>query len=388
MPGSRAGLDKYTVIGPVYPYRGGIAHYTTRLAQSLQEEHPVQVISFRRQYPAWLYPGQSDRDPSQNPLLVQAEYPLDPILPWTWGHTARQITQFMPYLAIIQWWTTFWAPAFVGLAALLKRNSIPLLFLVHNVLPHEPRLIDPWLARLTLRAGDAYIVGTPQEQERLLRLLPKAQVQVYPHPVYDVFSDHLIPQEKAKEQLGLPADRQVVLFFGIVRPYKGLKYLIEALAALNQRGISLSLVVAGEFWEAKRGYTQQIERLHLSEQVYLLDRYLPNEEIPVVFGAADVYVAPYIGGTQSGALKLAMGYGLPLVASRNVVDEDMIHLEDRGVFFTDPGDVQGLASAIARALSWQSIQSAKKSESHFLTDNGWIGLVKLIENIALRIHNG
>ena len=108
---------KFVLVGPVYPYRGGIAHYTTMLAQTLAKRgSQFHVVSFRRQYPRWLYPGKSDRDPSQEPLRVNAEYLLDPLYPWTWWQTARRIAEWKPDVVIFQWWTTFWAPAFAALA--------------------------------------------------------------------------------------------------------------------------------------------------------------------------------------------------------------------------------------------------------------------------------
>ncbi len=112
------------IIGPVYPYRGGIAHFTTLLAQNMQSAgHQVEVISFRRQYPAWLYPGETDRDTSQRRLMVPADFLLDPLYPWTWLNAAAQILRKKPEIIIIQWWTPVWAPAFAFLARRLKAGG-------------------------------------------------------------------------------------------------------------------------------------------------------------------------------------------------------------------------------------------------------------------------
>ncbi|TLM99460.1 hypothetical protein FDZ73_21815 [bacterium] len=142
---------KIVLVGPVYPYRGGIAHYTTMLAKTLQDAgHDVKVISFKRQYPKWLYPGQSDRDPSGEPLTVPASYPLDPLYPWTWTRTVSSICRDKPDMVLFQWWTTFWAPAFAVVAAMLKRRRIRVGFLIHNVIPHEARPWDKILAKMAL----------------------------------------------------------------------------------------------------------------------------------------------------------------------------------------------------------------------------------------------
>jgi glycosyltransferase involved in cell wall biosynthesis len=307
---------KITLIGPVYPYRGGIAHYNASLAQALVDAgHTVQLISFRRQYPSRLYPGESDKDPSAEPLSFPAEYILDPIYPWTWLHAVRSIRRDLPDLVVIYWWTTFWAPAFTSLAWLI-RHKVKVAYLIHNVLPHEAKAWDRWMARTALHQGQAFIVQTPHERERLLALIPRSSLVVdSPHPAYLPFQKQPLSKKGARQQLGLPIDQPVLLFFGIVRPYKGLKYLVQALALVQQ---PVHLVIAGEFWEDVTIYQKQIETLSLSGKITLLNRYIPNEKAHQLFSAADGLVAPYIGGTQSGAAGLAMGYGLPMIITDRV----------------------------------------------------------------------
>jgi glycosyltransferase involved in cell wall biosynthesis len=307
---------KVTLIGPVYPYRGGIAHYTASLAQALVDSgHTVRLISFRRQYPSRLYPGESDKDPSAEPLSFPAEYLLDPLFPWTWLHAAKTIRRDLPDLLVIHWWTTFWAPAFTSLAWLIRRK-VKVAYLIHNVLPHETKAWDRWMARCTFHQGQAFIVQAPHEHERLLPLIPRSSLVVdSPHPAYPPFQKQPLSKKGARQSLGLPIDQPVLLFFGIVRPYKGLKYLVEALALVQQ---PVHLVIAGEFWEDVSVYKQQIETLALSKKITLLNRYIPNEEAHQLFSAADGLVAPYVGGTQSGAAGLALGYGLPLIITDRV----------------------------------------------------------------------
>lgn len=310
---------KYSLVGPVYPYRGGIAHYTTCLARALMNHgHQVQIISFRRQYPNWLYPGKSDRDPSQQPLKIDAQFDLDPINPWTWLKTAKIIRQHQPDATIISWWTTFWAPSFWALSFQLRRSCIPVIFLIHNVLPHEVHMWDVWLAKTTLKNGSVHIVQSYREQQRLLALLPNSMVRYHPHPIYPFFNGQPLPQNEVKEKLGIPLDRKVILFFGIVRPYKGLKYLIEAIARLISQGKNVHLLIAGEFWENKRPYLQQIHALGISNRITIDDRYIPNEELRWYFSTADLFVAPYSNGTQSGVVTLALAFGLPVVLTDKI----------------------------------------------------------------------
>ena len=144
-------MTKVALVGPVYPFRGGIAHYTSHLASHLEEAGvEVRVFSFRRQYPSWLYPGESDRDPSLEPIKSSAIYDLDPIYPWTWEKCFHQIKSFEPDLVLIPWWTTFWGLAFVRLMQLSKKADLRTAVLIHNVIPHEAKPWDRYLTRLTL----------------------------------------------------------------------------------------------------------------------------------------------------------------------------------------------------------------------------------------------
>jgi len=350
------------------------------LAQTLAKRgSQFHVVSFRRQYPRWLYPGKSDRDPSQKPLRVNAEYLLDPLYPWTWWQTARKIAEWKPDVVIIQWWTTFWAPAFAALSFLLRRRGIKVLFVIHNVMPHEPRPWDRWLARLALRQGHSFLVQTAREKERLLSLLPQAQTITSPLPVYDMFAGQRIPIAEAKQQLGLPVDEPVALFFGIVRPYKGLRFAIEALAELRARGKTVHLLVAGEFWEDVMTYTRLIEQLGLSAQVKIDNRYIPDEKIGLYFSSADVFVAPYVGGTQSAAVKVALGFDLPVVISRAIVSEELENDVAHRLYWVAPEDVDALADAMDRCL--RENEQATKFVTPLANGDEWEILVDKIETM-------
>jgi glycosyltransferase involved in cell wall biosynthesis len=337
---------KITLVGPVYPYRGGIAHYSALLARALiAHGHSVQVISFQRQYPGWLYPGRSDKDPSHQPLRTDAEYLLDPLHPGTWLRAGRRIVEINPDLVVVQWWTTFWAVPFAALSTYLRRKGLQVIYVIHNVLPHEQRFWDVWLAKLALGRSQAFIVQTEREDERLHALFPSALTRLCPHPIYNLFTDRKIPKQDARRRLGLPEDQFVLLFFGIVRPYKGLRYLLEALERLKRENLYSYLLVSGEIWGEKDEYTTRIEQLGLESQVRLDDRYIPDEEAAIMFSAADILVAPYIGGTQSGAAEMALGFGLPVIATQ-LVAAGLSTQDLSNVQVVPPGDVSALVSAI------------------------------------------
>lgn len=345
---------RIALIGPTYPYRGGIAHYTARLAQTLQEqEHDLLLISFKRQYPSWLFPGQSDKDPSAEPLYTEGvEYCIDSLNPLTWLLTFHKIWRYRPQILILQWWTTFWAPVWLVIGGLYRRvRREPLLILCHNVLPHEAKKWDRWLTRRILRLGTHFIVQSESERERLLQLVPGARTTVIPHPVYDMFSDKRLPREVARARLGVENDIPILLFFGIVREYKGLEDLLQAMPQIRAHLPKTLLLIAGEFWDAQAPYLALIQTLGIEDAVRIDDHYIPNEEVPVYFSAADLVVAPYRRATGSGVVQLAVGLGTPVVTTIAVSnDASNAPLS----IFTPPGDIKALTRTVNEFFDQQT----------------------------------
>ncbi len=338
------------LVGPTYPYRGGIAHHTQFLDQALQElGHQTMVISFQRQFPALLYPGKTDKDPSHRQVQANTQYLLDPIKPLTWLQAARTIAAIQPDLVAFQWWTTFWGIPFAFLSSQLRRKEIPCVYIIHNVLPHEARPWDAWLARQALSRGAAFLAQTSQEKARLLALIPGANAKVCAIPIYKMATPDKPSRSQARQRLGLPDEEMALLFFGLVRPYKGLHYLLEAMGILRQAGIQPFLIIAGEFWQDKNSYLRQIQDLQLSQQVQIEDRYIPDEEVEWYFSAADLLVAPYVGGTtQSAVAKLGRGFNIPMI-----ITEEVAHSFGKsppyGVRVVPAADSQALAQAIQAA---------------------------------------
>ena len=375
---------KLAVIGPVYPYRGGIAHYTSMLSRSLMDsDHETHVISFKRQYPAWLYPGKSDKDPSQVGLRLKAKYTLDPIYPWTWFNTAHSIQEINPDGVIIQWWTTFWAPAYWVLTMRLRKFGLRTIFVIHNVIPHEALPWDKWIARNVLRLGDAHLVQAANEEDRLLSLIPDAHPTLCPMPVFNLFPvENSITKNEAKEILGIRKDIPLLLFFGIVRPYKGLRHAIEAVSILKNTGVKVQLIVAGEFWEEIATYEDQISHLHLNDQVTLVNKYIPDEEVGRYFTAADVFIAPYIDGTQSASVKTAISFNLPVVVTECVADEILRNNDLTRI--VPNGDSNGLAEAISEIISLNLTDI--KSNNQVI--ESWTNQILAIEKLVRQVKPG
>jgi len=372
---------KIALIGPVYPYRGGIAHHTTLLAQHLSERHDIQLISFNRLYPRWLFPGRSDRDPSRFPLHADAEYLLDPLNPLTWWRVGQHVRQFQPELLILPWWVTFMVPAWLGLIWLGRRwTRAKVLFLCHNVLAHEGGALQRAMVRLTLSRGDAAIVQSRTELATLARLAPDLKAAYTPHPTYAGIGQ--IPAE-ARSQ-GIRAEsgtgKVTILYFGFIRPYKGLHVLLDAMPAVLAE-LPACLLAVGEVWGSRAEYDTHITRLGIGEYVTLLDEYVPNEHLADYFGVADVVVLPYLSATQSGVAQLAFGFGLPVIASRVGGLPETVRDGQTGLLVS-PGDPKTLADAIIRffheRLGGPMRANIRADQERF----SWTHMVETIEMLA------
>lgn len=342
---------RITIVGPVYPYRGGIAHYTALLAKKMAGQgHEVQVVSFHRQYPKRLYPGKTDRDPSAKAISTDALYLIDSLNPLSWIRTAGVVKKHQPDLVLFMWWSTFWTLVYRTIAVFLRSAGIRVAFLIHNVLPHEAKFYDRWLGRFGLGAAQSYLVQTSEQRKRLLSLIPNARVLEAPHPVYDMFRAVNGTRESARKRFGFAEGDIVLLFFGIIRPYKGLMVLLEAVGLLKAEGIPVHLLTAGEFWDAEEPYRQKCRELGIEDWVRFSSRYIENEEVPDFFSAADVFVAPYVGGTQSGAINVAVSFHLPIVLTDKIVESVDREIQ-LGHVVVPSGDAVALAEGIKAQIA-------------------------------------
>lgn len=365
---------RIALVGPVYPYRGGIAHFTTRLALELEAAgHQVKVISFSRQYPAWLYPGKTDKDPSAKHEKTQAHFILDPFYPWTWSRAIQMIESFEPEIVLIQWWTSFWAPAYYWIVSALQRRQVLCVFSIHNILPHERRFFDIWATRQVLGKGNACITYSPKEEDRFRHLLPQARHYSARLSVFDMHHEP-IDRDSARKSLGLTTDQVVLLFFGLVRKYKGLDVLLDALGITKANGITLRVLICGEFWEDINRYQSRVRELEITDMVSIDNRYIPNEEIATLFSASDGFVAPYIAGSQSAAVKTAMAYGLPVLASQSIAAD--LPVGEYPILLHETGNAASLAASIRDFVSGKITRTQPISSRQ-----DWEILINLIQQI-------
>lgn len=363
------GRPKVLIVGPVLPFRGGIAQHTTLLLRAFAEMADARAFSFTRQYPSMIFPGESDRDPAfeghEEPLTT---YLIDSVNPLTWRRAARRALRWRPDLVVLPWWHVYWAPGFGYLARRLRRAGIPVVFLCHNVVEHETAGWKRDITRRVLALGSGYVVHTDIDEKNLLELLPDARTRKHPHPTYDQFPAAVgsLPREHALE----------LLFFGFVRPYKGLDLLLEALALVDP-AVDYRLTVAGEFWKGAEETRALIESLGISERVELVSRYLTEEEAAEYFDRAHAVVLPYRDATGSGVVALAYHYDKPVVVTRVGGLPDVVDHGQTGLV-VDPDSPEALARAINRLANTDLDAMAELVERYKAEHLTWEGLARAV----------
>jgi glycosyltransferase involved in cell wall biosynthesis len=302
---------RIAVLSPFYPYRGGIAQFSAMLYKELEKEHEVKAFSFIRLYPDFLFPGKTQLvEEGDDAIHIPSVRKLDSIGPLSYFLTARAIKKFRPDVLVIAYWMSFFAPAYAFIAKRLKKQ-IPIIALLHNALPHEPYFFDKPLAKFFFNQCDGFMIMSEVVEKDLRAMAPHARYCFKQHPVYDHFGKKL-SADKAKARLGLDADKKTLLFFGLIRDYKGLDLLLEAMPLLDD---SYQLVIAGEAYGSFLKYQKIIDLSPAKDRIRVLNRYIEDTEVPVLFSAADVLVLPYKSATQSGVLPVAYHFETPVVAT-------------------------------------------------------------------------
>jgi glycosyltransferase involved in cell wall biosynthesis len=346
---------KIAIVGPAHPYKGGSAQHTTELAHRLSAAgHQVSLQSWRAMYPRALYPGQ--------PLVDEPELPLFPAtnreLAWNrpdgWWRVGRRLgRQFDVVLLAV--FTSIQVPAYLVIARAAQAGGCRVIALCHNVLPHERRKADKPLMQALLRRCDAILVHSAEEAETAARLASGTPVEIAALPLHlpgalgpelPSVQERELPGGQRSEPTGTgprPAQNRL-LFFGIVRPYKGLDLLLRALADTKPE---ISLTVAGEIWAERDELLKLISDLQLGDRVTLTDGYVAATDVPAYFAAADALVLPYRSGTASQNALIALQFGIPVIASRAGAVAAAIQDGVNGILCA-PGDVTDLARAISR----------------------------------------
>lgn len=308
---------KITILGPAHPYRGGLANIMHIMARNyLRRGDEVDIKTFTLQYPSILFPGKSQTLSTPRPSDLNISRCLNTINPFNWWRVGRLIQRERPDFVLVKYWTPFMAPAFGTIARLIHRNHhTKMICQIDNVEPHEHHFVDKPFNRYFLKAVDGFVYMSEQVHGEL-QAYTSAPALFSPHPLFENFGER-VPRHEAVEHLSLCPEERYVLFFGLVRDYKGLDVLLDAWAKLKKEGKTLhrKLIVAGEFYTAEEPYLKQIEDLGLKDEVILHDRFIPDEEVKYYFSLADFVVQPYKTATQSGVTQIAYQFCTPMIVT-------------------------------------------------------------------------
>lgn len=370
---------KIVLIGPVYPYKGGIAHYTSLLYKALSQKYDVEMISYKMQYPGILF-RKEQRDYRNDVFKVEtAQFLIHTANPLNIIKTAVQIKNMHPDLVIMQWWHPYFAPCYRIMEAVFGKKTKKM-FVCHNVFPHERFPLDRVLTKLVLNQADYFLLHSESDVGDLRTIRPDAQYRLNPHPSYNVFKIRDITKRQAREELLLSAEEKVLLFFGFVREYKGLKYLIAAMPEVRRQLGRVRLIVAGSFGSDRVSYLHMIDEYEVNDCIEVVDGYIADNEVEKYFAACDIVVLPYESATQSGIVQIAYGFEKPVIVTNVGGLPDVVADRQTG-YIVERGNSKQLADAIIRyykdGMEKRFAEQVRKEADRF----SWDRLVEKIDDL-------
>ena len=313
------------LISVAHPYRGGISKHTSILVKKLSQNHSVDVINYSRQYPNFLFPGKTQYldDKSENDNSSRM---IDSINPLTWFSTGNKLAKQNYDLVIFRFWNPFFAPALGVIAGIIKKKSshTKLMSLCDNILPHEKIPLADFLTTSLFNKLDGHMVQSSQTENELKEVVENPIYEKRFHPIYTNFPQK-IDKITARKKLGL-SSKNIILYFGIIRDYKGFDILLNAIFELKNSGLDFHLLSGGECYGSDEKYTQLISNLGISDYITWHKKYIPDSEVYNYFSAADVVALPYRTASQSGITQIAYSYDLPVIVTKvgglpEIVDE-------------------------------------------------------------------
>lgn len=309
---------KIIIIGPAFPYRGGNSLFISHVFDSLKNRFDVKIFNYKLLYPSFLFPGKTQYDESKS-LIKKApnERVINSINPFNWISTASKLKKENADLIVIDWWHPFFAFCHFLITWLIKnqyKNKI--LFITENVISHEANFIDRMLTKIGLRNAGRFLSLSQKVHDELKNYSRSKKIYRTELPVYDCYNlTNNTPSNLLRSELGFSDTDRVLLFFGYVRKYKGLDLLIDAFAELNKTGSRFKLLIVGEFYDDEKSYFDQIEKHGLQDDVKVINKFVPNEEVYKYYSISYLVVLPYRSATQSGILNVAYGFEKPVLVT-------------------------------------------------------------------------
>jgi len=344
------------VFGPSRRFLSGVSYYTIRLSNALSEYADVKTILFHNMLPKRLFPGWRRVGEDLTKLEFSEKVDVYEFLDWynpiTWirAHSIAKQCDAM----IFQWWTSSVAHMYLVIELLNKLSGKkPIIIEFHEVVdPLESsilpiRIYSRIMGKLIRKLASHYVVHSEADRRLISRVykIPEERISTIPHGIYD----HYEKVEDAKRKLGID-EEFVVLFFGLLRPYKGVKYFIKAFEILPEELIRKSrLLIVGESWEDRES-VRMAEKSPYRDKITIVNRYVPDNEVSLYFSASDVLVLPYTRASQSGVAHIAMSFGLPIIATKVGGLKEALSGYD-GIYFIEPKSAESIAKTIVEVYA-------------------------------------
>lgn len=375
-------------LGPAPPFRGGIVTYQAMLYRTLEARgHTIHWSSFRQQYPRFLFPGTEQTGPTADWLLRPNTPRFVPWSPVSWWRTARDILAWQPDAVVVQFWLPFFAPGYWGVLRHVRKRT-RVIAVLHNVEPHESYPLGSQLTSQALQQCHGFVAQSDQVRRDLLALLPgiaPARIATAPHPVYD-FGAPGRPRKtraQARAALGLPHDTRLVLYFGFIKPYKGVVHLIDAAPLLRARygRDGVRVLIVGDVYGETMPYRQRIAASGAADVIELIDRFVADDQVEDYFLACDLVVLPYVSATQSGIVQIAYNYDRPVVTT-DVGGLPEVVLDGKTGFVVPPRDPDALAGAVVRFFDENRAEAFAAGVAAEKARYSWDAVAAAIERLA------
>ena len=365
------------IVGPAYPYRGGLASIMETMAREYQRRgYRVDILTFTLQYPALLFPGKSQTVDTPPPTDLSIERKVSTINPMTWWQVGRKLCKLRPDIVLMKYWTPFMAPCFGSIARLARKNGhTRVICQIDNVEPHEHHITDKMFNRYYLRSVDGFIYMSEQVHGELTAYT-HAPALFSPHPMFEHFGERK-ERTEACNALGLDPGTRYTLFFGLIRDYKGLDTLIEAWAKFRRSGHKL--LIAGEFYASRDKYIDLIERLGLQDDIILHDHFIPDNEVANYFSVSDCVVLPYKTATQSGVTQIAYNFRTPIIVTDVGGLKEIV--PDGVVGYVVDSSVEGVVDGLNRIYEQGRLEEFTHNMEHERKRFSWAAMCDKIEEV-------
>lgn len=358
---------KIVLLGTAYPYRGGLANLNERLSLQFQNEgNETEIVTFTLQYPNFLFPGKTQYSDSPAPKNLKITRMVSSVNPFNWISVGLKIKKMAPDYIVIPFWLPFMSPCFGTIARIARSNKhTRVVSIVHNIIPHEKRIGDNMFASYFVGSTDGFVTMSKSVLADLDLFDNRKAKKFCRHPLYDNFGLP-VSREEAARKLNLDPNFSYLLFFGLIRDYKGLDWMLKAFADSRIDKSKVKLLVAGEFYNNGEQYKEIEKELKLDGSVVWNTDFVPDEEVRYYFSLADLVVQPYKSATQSGVTQVAYHFEKPMLVTN--VGGLAENVPDGKVGYVVEPDPTSVAEAVVRFLNdrpnfTEGIQEEKKKYS-------------------------